>query len=173
MPIMSLGSVSRLARLRTLLTMFISPKGACFRCWVSQIVAIQYLQCHGTTAYPKIPCVFHSVIHFFFFLAQMVTIATVYRNKCIIIFFFLLSGGHQKNHTTVSNVFVFVFLICRKTYIQPSSTDSLIFGGIPFYELPVIHIKATYNNTHINVTDHTGREFRKYSPVCLFKAIIQ
>ncbi|XP_022086893.1 28S ribosomal protein S11, mitochondrial-like isoform X2 [Acanthaster planci] len=44
-----------------------------------------------------------------------------------------------------------------KTYIPPATTDNLIFGGIPYYELPVIHIKATYNNTHINITDHTGR----------------
>lgn len=44
-----------------------------------------------------------------------------------------------------------------KTYIPPVSTENLMFGGIPYYELPVIHIKATYNNTHVNITDHTGR----------------
>ncbi|XP_038077935.1 28S ribosomal protein S11, mitochondrial-like [Patiria miniata] len=44
-----------------------------------------------------------------------------------------------------------------KTYIPPVSTDNLEFGGIPYYRLPVIHIKATYNNTHINITDHTGK----------------
>ncbi|XP_033634330.1 28S ribosomal protein S11, mitochondrial-like [Asterias rubens] len=68
-----------------------------------------------------------------------------------------VSDGPQGTAETDQDGSMLADLDIGKTYIQPSSTDSLIFGGIPFYELPVIHIKATYNNTHINVTDHTGR----------------
>ncbi|XP_002740184.2 small ribosomal subunit protein uS11m-like [Saccoglossus kowalevskii] len=37
------------------------------------------------------------------------------------------------------------------TYQRP--TDNLIFGGIAFKDLPIVHIKSTYNNTHFHVTD--------------------
>lgn len=68
-----------------------------------------------------------------------------------------VSDGPQGTAETDQDGSMLADLDIGKTYIQPSSTDGLIFGGIPYYELPVIHIKATYNNTHINVTDHTGQ----------------
>lgn len=42
----------------------------------------------------------------------------------------------------------------RKSTILPHSKDSLVFNGIPFEKIPVVHIKASYNNTIITVTDH-------------------
>ncbi|XP_054475256.1 28S ribosomal protein S11, mitochondrial [Anoplopoma fimbria] len=38
--------------------------------------------------------------------------------------------------------------------IEPES--SLRWGGKKFEELPIAHIKATYNNTHIQLTESTG-----------------
>ncbi|XP_066558019.1 small ribosomal subunit protein uS11m [Amia ocellicauda] len=39
----------------------------------------------------------------------------------------------------------------------PHHESSLRWGGKTFEELPIAHIKATYNNTHIQVTDHQGQ----------------
>ncbi|KAJ8340297.1 hypothetical protein SKAU_G00349300 [Synaphobranchus kaupii] len=39
----------------------------------------------------------------------------------------------------------------------PGQESSLRWAGKKFEELPVAHIKATYNNTHIQVTDSTGQ----------------
>lgn len=33
---------------------------------------------------------------------------------------------------------------------------SLIFNGVPFEKIPIVHIKASYNNTIITVTDHVS-----------------
>ncbi|XP_041465364.1 28S ribosomal protein S11, mitochondrial-like [Lytechinus variegatus] len=50
-----------------------------------------------------------------------------------------------------------------KTFIAPSDTNLLIFNGIPYDQLPIVNIKATYNNTHISVADHTGRTIARTS----------
>ncbi|MFT7813930.1 28S ribosomal protein S11, mitochondrial [Arapaima gigas] len=39
----------------------------------------------------------------------------------------------------------------------PGQESPLRWGGKKFEELPIAHIKATYNNTHIQVTDHSGK----------------
>lgn len=39
----------------------------------------------------------------------------------------------------------------------PGQDSSLSWGGKKFEELPIVHIKATYNNTHIQLTDNTGQ----------------
>uniref|UniRef100_W5NB76 Small ribosomal subunit protein uS11m n=1 Tax=Lepisosteus oculatus TaxID=7918 RepID=W5NB76_LEPOC len=39
----------------------------------------------------------------------------------------------------------------------PGQDSPLRWGGKKFEELPIAHIKATYNNTHIQVTDHQGQ----------------
>jgi len=41
--------------------------------------------------------------------------------------------------------------------IPTLETLSMTINGIPFDQLPVIHIKATTNNTHICLTNHTGK----------------
>ncbi|XP_068173322.1 small ribosomal subunit protein uS11m [Antennarius striatus] len=38
----------------------------------------------------------------------------------------------------------------------PGEKSSLRWDGKPYEELPIVHIKATYNNTHIHVTDSAG-----------------
>ncbi|XP_078140753.1 small ribosomal subunit protein uS11m isoform X1 [Centroberyx gerrardi] len=38
----------------------------------------------------------------------------------------------------------------------PGQDSPLRWGGKKFEELPIVHIKATYNNTHIQVTDSAG-----------------
>ncbi|KPP80045.1 28S ribosomal protein S11, mitochondrial-like [Scleropages formosus] len=38
----------------------------------------------------------------------------------------------------------------------PGQESSLRWGGKKYEELPIAHVKATYNNTHIQVTDHSG-----------------
>ncbi|XP_046897840.1 28S ribosomal protein S11, mitochondrial [Hypomesus transpacificus] len=39
----------------------------------------------------------------------------------------------------------------------PGQDTSLRWGGKKFEELPIAHIKSTYNNTHIQVTDSEGQ----------------
>ncbi|XP_034728111.1 28S ribosomal protein S11, mitochondrial [Etheostoma cragini] len=39
----------------------------------------------------------------------------------------------------------------------PGQESSLRWGGKKFEELPIAHIKATYNNTHIQLTESTGQ----------------
>ncbi|XP_076597734.1 small ribosomal subunit protein uS11m [Chaetodon auriga] len=41
--------------------------------------------------------------------------------------------------------------------------SSLSWGGRKFEELPIAHIKATYNNTHIQLTDSTGQSMVRTS----------
>ncbi|XP_070814043.1 small ribosomal subunit protein uS11m [Chaetodon trifascialis] len=41
--------------------------------------------------------------------------------------------------------------------------SSLSWGGKKFEELPIAHIKATYNNTHIQLTDGTGQSMVRTS----------
>lgn len=36
-------------------------------------------------------------------------------------------------------------------------TPGLLFGGVPFRELPIIHLKITKNNTHAVLTDYEGK----------------
>ncbi|TMS13073.1 28S ribosomal protein S11, mitochondrial [Larimichthys crocea] len=43
------------------------------------------------------------------------------------------------------------------------SESSLSWGGKKFEELPVVHIKATYNNTHIQLTDSAGESMVRTS----------
>ncbi|KAI4901244.1 hypothetical protein NFI96_026348, partial [Prochilodus magdalenae] len=38
----------------------------------------------------------------------------------------------------------------------PGQDSALKWGGKKFEDLPVVHVKATYNNTHIQVTDSEG-----------------
>ncbi|XP_064422071.1 28S ribosomal protein S11, mitochondrial [Latimeria chalumnae] len=39
---------------------------------------------------------------------------------------------------------------------MPGEDSPLRWGGKKYEELPIVHIKATYNNTHINVASHEG-----------------
>ncbi|GAA6100721.1 28S ribosomal protein S11, mitochondrial [Tachysurus ichikawai] len=45
----------------------------------------------------------------------------------------------------------------------PGQDSSLRWGGKTFEELPIVHIKATYNNTHIQVTDNEGQSMARTS----------
>ncbi|KAE8297392.1 28S ribosomal protein S11, mitochondrial [Larimichthys crocea] len=45
----------------------------------------------------------------------------------------------------------------------PGQESSLSWGGKKFEELPVVHIKATYNNTHIQLTDSAGESMVRTS----------
>ncbi|XP_028812694.1 small ribosomal subunit protein uS11m [Denticeps clupeoides] len=39
----------------------------------------------------------------------------------------------------------------------PDQDSPLRWGGVKFEDLPIAHVKATYNNTHIQVTDSKGQ----------------
>ncbi|XP_062869039.1 28S ribosomal protein S11, mitochondrial [Trichomycterus rosablanca] len=45
----------------------------------------------------------------------------------------------------------------------PGQDSGLRWGGKSFEELPIVHIKATYNNTHIQVTDSVGQSLARTS----------
>ncbi|KAG2470924.1 28S ribosomal protein S11, mitochondrial isoform X1 [Polypterus senegalus] len=45
----------------------------------------------------------------------------------------------------------------------PGQESSLRWQGKKYEELPIAHVKATYNNTHIQVTDHTGKYIARTS----------
>ncbi|KAF1392370.1 hypothetical protein PFLUV_G00027120 [Perca fluviatilis] len=45
----------------------------------------------------------------------------------------------------------------------PGQESSLRWGGKKFEELPIAHIKATYNNTHIQLTESTGQSLVRTS----------
>ncbi|KAJ8412948.1 hypothetical protein AAFF_G00105300 [Aldrovandia affinis] len=45
----------------------------------------------------------------------------------------------------------------------PGQESSLRWEGKKFDELPIAHIKATYNNTHIHVTDSAGQYMARTS----------
>ncbi|KAB5558966.1 hypothetical protein PHYPO_G00023300 [Pangasianodon hypophthalmus] len=45
----------------------------------------------------------------------------------------------------------------------PGQDSGLRWGGKKFEELPIVHIKATYNNTHIQVTDSEGQSLARTS----------
>ncbi|XP_036442556.1 28S ribosomal protein S11, mitochondrial [Colossoma macropomum] len=45
----------------------------------------------------------------------------------------------------------------------PGQDSALRWGGKKFEELPVVHIKATYNNTHIQVTNSEGQSMARTS----------
>nr|XP_020479172.1 28S ribosomal protein S11, mitochondrial isoform X2 [Monopterus albus] len=45
----------------------------------------------------------------------------------------------------------------------PGEDSSLRWGGKKFEELPIAHIKATYNNTHIQLTDSAGQSLIRTS----------
>ncbi|KAM3625687.1 uncharacterized protein V6R79_016093 [Siganus canaliculatus] len=45
----------------------------------------------------------------------------------------------------------------------PGQSSSLRWGGKVFDELPIAHIKATYNNTHIQLTDSAGQSMVRTS----------
>ncbi|XP_070543086.1 small ribosomal subunit protein uS11m-like [Ptychodera flava] len=44
-----------------------------------------------------------------------------------------------------------------------SSDDGLVFAGTQFHDLPIVYVKATYNNTHINVTDKDSKSMVRTS----------
>ncbi|XP_030270330.1 small ribosomal subunit protein uS11m [Sparus aurata] len=45
----------------------------------------------------------------------------------------------------------------------PGQDSPLRWGGKKFEELPILHIKATYNNTHIQLTDSAGQSLVRTS----------
>uniref|UniRef100_H2MI00 Small ribosomal subunit protein uS11m n=1 Tax=Oryzias latipes TaxID=8090 RepID=H2MI00_ORYLA len=45
----------------------------------------------------------------------------------------------------------------------PGEDSALKWGGKKFEELPIVHIKATYNNTHIQLTDSEGQSLVRTS----------
>ncbi|XP_040894404.1 28S ribosomal protein S11, mitochondrial isoform X2 [Toxotes jaculatrix] len=45
----------------------------------------------------------------------------------------------------------------------PGQDSPLRWGGKKFEELPIMHIKATYNNTHIQLTDSAGQSMIRTS----------
>ncbi|XP_017281355.1 28S ribosomal protein S11, mitochondrial [Kryptolebias marmoratus] len=45
----------------------------------------------------------------------------------------------------------------------PGQDSPLRWAGMKFEELPILHIKATYNNTHIQLTDSAGQPLVKTS----------
>ncbi|KAL6468618.1 hypothetical protein MHYP_G00221420 [Metynnis hypsauchen] len=45
----------------------------------------------------------------------------------------------------------------------PGQDSALRWGGKKFEELPIVHIKATYNNTHIQVTNSEGQSMARTS----------
>ncbi|XP_062380491.1 28S ribosomal protein S11, mitochondrial [Sardina pilchardus] len=46
---------------------------------------------------------------------------------------------------------------------MPGEDSALRWGGMKFEDLPICHIKATYNNTHIHVTDYSGEYMARTS----------
>lgn len=46
---------------------------------------------------------------------------------------------------------------------MPGQDSPLRWAGKKFEELPILHIKATYNNTHIQLTDCTGQSMVRTS----------
>ncbi|XP_034072455.1 28S ribosomal protein S11, mitochondrial [Gymnodraco acuticeps] len=46
---------------------------------------------------------------------------------------------------------------------MPGYDSSLRWGGRKFEELPIVHVKATYNNTHIHVTESVGQSLVRTS----------
>ncbi|MEQ2316054.1 28S ribosomal protein S11, mitochondrial [Ameca splendens] len=45
----------------------------------------------------------------------------------------------------------------------PGQDSALRWAGKKFEELPIVHIKATYNNTHIQLTDSAGQSLVRTS----------
>ncbi|XP_067411764.1 small ribosomal subunit protein uS11m [Emydura macquarii macquarii] len=45
----------------------------------------------------------------------------------------------------------------------PGQESSLTWGGKKYEDIPIVHIKATYNNTHINVTSPANMSFARTS----------
>ncbi|XP_056134188.1 28S ribosomal protein S11, mitochondrial [Lampris incognitus] len=45
----------------------------------------------------------------------------------------------------------------------PGEDSPLRWGGQKFEELPIVYIKATYNNTHVQVTDSVGKSMVRTS----------
>ncbi|XP_030578059.1 small ribosomal subunit protein uS11m isoform X2 [Archocentrus centrarchus] len=54
---------------------------------------------------------------------------------------------------------------CSCSYLPPlpGQDTALRWGGKKFEDLPIVHIKATYNNTHIQLTDHAGQSMVRTS----------
>ncbi|XP_010794073.1 small ribosomal subunit protein uS11m [Notothenia coriiceps] len=46
---------------------------------------------------------------------------------------------------------------------MPGYDSSLRWGGKKFEELPIVHVKATYNNTHIQLTESGGQSLVRTS----------
>ncbi|XP_063046805.1 28S ribosomal protein S11, mitochondrial isoform X2 [Engraulis encrasicolus] len=49
---------------------------------------------------------------------------------------------------------------------MPGEDSPLRWGGMKFEELPIVNIKATYNNTLIHVSDHSGQYIARTSCGC-------
>jgi small subunit ribosomal protein S11 len=43
--------------------------------------------------------------------------------------------------------------------VPTQETMSMLIDGVPYNELPIVHIKSSLNNTIIHVTDHAGVKF--------------
>ncbi|XP_067827510.1 28S ribosomal protein S11, mitochondrial isoform X3 [Heptranchias perlo] len=46
---------------------------------------------------------------------------------------------------------------------MPGQVSPLRWGGIKYEDLHIVHIKATYNNTHVQVTTHEGQSMVRTS----------
>ncbi|KAM9826747.1 small ribosomal subunit protein uS11m [Syngnathus typhle] len=66
------------------------------------------------------------------------------------------AAPHRKDSSVASRDF---------TYFPPlpGQDSPLSWGGKKFEELPILHIKATYNNTHIQLTDCEGKSLVRTS----------
>uniref|UniRef100_A0A3B3SZI9 Ribosomal protein S11 n=1 Tax=Paramormyrops kingsleyae TaxID=1676925 RepID=A0A3B3SZI9_9TELE len=74
------------------------------------------------------------------------------------------AGSHFVTNLTAKQLFKDNSVSTRIFYPpMPGHESSLRWGGKKFEELPIVHIKATYNNTHIQVTDNTGKSMIRTS----------
>ena len=49
-------------------------------------------------------------------------------------------------------------VFCRAGVMIPTlETQAMLIGGVRYDELPIVHIKASLNNTIITVTDYLGQ----------------
>ncbi|XP_072038271.1 small ribosomal subunit protein uS11m-like [Amphiura filiformis] len=84
------------------------------------------------------------------------------------------SGGQQETPATVSgnspdqsesdkSISVEDLGLGKTFNVPVTSTDSLVFNGVPYSKLHIATIKASWNNTIITITDHQGRSLKTVS----------
>lgn len=50
--------------------------------------------------------------------------------------------------------------MCRAGIMTPTlETHSMLVGGVPYSDLPIVQIKSTSNNTIINLTNSKGNNY--------------